>query len=47
MGDSERRWIMGEKLNYGSPTAHIIANLALGIFFFAASLARALRLNPL
>jgi len=45
--DSERRWIMGEKPNYGSPTAHIIANLALGIFFFATSLARTLRLNPL
>ena len=39
---------MGEKKpNYGSPTAHIIANLALGIFFFAASLAGALWVNPL
>ena len=38
---------MGEKPNYGSPTAHIIANLALGIFFFAASLMGALALNPL
>jgi len=38
---------MRERPNYGSPTAHIIANLALGIFFLAASLAGASLLNSL
>jgi len=38
---------MKEKPNYGSPTAHIIANLALGILFLAASLAGASLLNSL
>jgi len=38
---------MGEKPNYDSPTAQIIADLALGIFFFATSLVWTLRLNLL
>ena len=38
---------MSEKPNYGSPTAHIISNLIMGIFLFVATIFGALHLNRL
>jgi len=38
---------LSEKPNYGSPTAHIISNLVMGIFLFVAAIFGALHLNRL